>query len=184
MTFRPIGKILCVGLALVLAGLSAGCRVLTWGTVAVVGTVGMVGYGVYKGGEGVANGVGSVVGGGDDKTETKQGETVVLSKGELKAECPGSIASVWQAARVSVQLAKLQNITGTFDLFSGEVKAQTWEGTPVTLKLKNVDEYRTAISIRFGPKGDVNASESLYKMIREELSRQAIPATTSKNVTP
>ncbi len=170
-------------MVLAITGLSVGCRLIFWTTAAAVGTVGLVGYSVYKGGESVVTGVGDLAGG--DKSGANTQETVVLSKDELKAECPGGVSDVWRAGTVAFREAKLNNIGGTFDYFSGELTAQTWDDSPVTLKLKNTGENRTTIWIRFGAKGDLNASESLYKLMRKELNNSAAnaPSATPKDVT-
>lgn len=173
-----------IGTILVMAGLSVGCRLVFWTGAVAVGTVGLVGYTVYKGGESVATGVGNVVGG---SSKDKEAETVVYSGKVFKAEYDGSVEQVWMAATQAFRRANFQNLTGNYDLLSGQLTAQTWDKTPVALNLTSADKNRTTLGIMVGPDGDLNASQSIYHLIQEELKKTATahPAgDQKKNVAP
>jgi hypothetical protein len=174
------------GTLLVMAGLSVGCRLVFWTGAAAVGTVGLVGYSVYKGGESVVTGVGNLAGGGSED-KSKGAETVVYSGKVFKTECDGSVEVVWQAATRALRQANLQDVAGNYDALSGQLTAQTWENTPVTLTFKNEDQNRTTLRIWIGPNGDLKASESICKLVQAELkktSSAAGSAAAQKEVVP
>lgn len=161
--------------ALVTSGISVGCRLVALPVVVAVGTVGAVGYTVYRGGESVVTGVGNL-GGGEAEEKSKDAETVVFSGQVLKVDCEGSVEAVWQAATRAFQRANFQHLAGNYDLLSGELTAQTWDKVPVTLKLERADENRTTAWLWAGPEGDLKDTESIYNLIHEELGK---PATAS-----
>jgi len=152
-----------------LGGLLAGCSILGWSTAVVVGTTSVVGYSVYEGGASVVNGVGSIGRGGD----SKRSETVVITGKVLKVECFGSVEEVWLAAASTLKQANFDNLTGDYDLLSGQLNAQGLNQNSVTLRFKNEEESRTLVWIWTGPDGDLKSSQKIFKLLREELDKRA-----------
>ena len=167
------GKI-AVLVAAPLAGvLVAGCGLIGTTVAVAVGTVGVVGYSIYEGGESVVEGVSSLGGGGND---AKEGDTVVYSGKVLKAECHGTVEQVWLASATVLRQANFQGLTGDYDLLSGELGAQTWDQHPVSVKLKAGEDNVVNVSIWVGPDGDLKVSEKIFKLIRAELDKRAATA--------
>jgi hypothetical protein len=170
-----------------LLGLSsflAGCRLIGYTAIAVVGVVGLAGYAVYKTGETAVTGVGKVAkatGSGISKAAgatagafssgTKSVATVVYKNGEYKTECPMKIESVWVAANTAFQKAEFKNVAGDRDAISGQLTAQTWDATAITLQVKSLDTHVTEMKIRVGVKGDLQTAETIHKLIEAELSK-------------
>ena len=150
-----------------MVGLLAGCSILGWSTAVVVGTTSVVGYSVYEGGESVVNGVGSI--GGD----SKKGETLVITGKVLKVECPGTVEEVWLAAASVLKQANFENLTGDYDLVTGELNTQALNQRSVMLRFKSEEDNRTLVWIWSGPDGDLKASEKIFKLLRDELKKRA-----------
>ena len=166
--------------ALVMMGFSVGCSVVGSTTAAAVGTVSIVTYSVYEGGESVVTGVGNIGSGGDEE-KPKDTETVVFYGKVLKVECNGSVEEVWLTAVHVLRRANFQELVGNYDLLSGELEARTWDRKPISLKLKSVDQDHTLLWIWTGPAGNLKASEQIHKLIADELKkRSARTATGSK----
>jgi hypothetical protein len=131
----------------------------------------MAGYTVYAVGDAAVTGVGlAAQAGGNALAEgSKSAATVVFRDGEFEAEYPASVASVWSAADVAFRKADFEGISGDRDALSGELKAETRDGTDITLKLNSLEPERTEVRIRVGMKGDLQTSETLHKLIQAEL---------------
>jgi hypothetical protein len=156
----------------VLISLMAGCRLLTFTTVAVVSVVGLAGYAVYKTGEVAVTGVGKAAEatGNAFSSGSKPASTVVFRDGEFRTEYAAGIAPVWLASSAALRKADLQNVDGSRDGISGELRAQTWEGTEIKLKVQNLEPDRTEVRIRVGAKGSLKDSEVIHKLIQTELT--------------
>jgi len=153
--------------------LLGGCGVVKVAVVATVAVVGFAGYAVYKTGETVVTGVGKA--GGAVVTGVGAAASVVFINGDFKTQYPGRVQIVWTAARVAFEKAMFVKINGSFDALSGEVTAETREGTKITLKLKSSDQQTTEASIRVGVTGDMELSETIHNLILKELSAPSGP---------
>jgi len=155
-----------------LVSLMTGCRLLTVTTVAVVSVVGLAGYAVYKTGEAAVTGVGKAAKatGNAFSSGSNSASTVVFRDGEFRTEYAAGIAPVWLASSAALRKAELQNIAGTRDGISGELRAQTWEGMEIKLKVQNLEPDRTEVRIRVGDKGSLKDSEVIHKLIQAELT--------------
>lgn len=149
-----------------------GCGLIATTGVVVVSAVGVAGYAVYSVGEAVITGIGSAAGatGRAIGTGSKAAATVVFRDGEFKAECPQDSLTVCKASNTALLKGGFQSITGKCDALSGELKARTCENADIVVRLKNVSPEKTEIRIRVGVKGDLKASESIYRMIVSEMN--------------
>ncbi len=160
-----IGALICV--------LPCGCGIVKTAVVATVAIVGLAGYAVYKTGEAVVVGVGKA--GSAVATGVGAAVSVVFINGDFKTQYPGRLQTVWTAARVAFEKAMFIKIDGSFDALSGELTAETRDGTKITLKLKSSDPQTTQASIRVGVTGDMELSETIHNLILQELSAPSGP---------
>jgi len=162
----------CVAL-LSVTGLLAGCSVVAGTAAVAVGTAGMAGYTVYAVGDAAVTGVGLATraGGNALASGSKSALTVVFRDGEFETEYPASVPSVWSAAESAFRKAGFQEISGNRDALSGELEAETRDGTDISLELKSLEPERTEIRIRVGVRGDLQTSETVHKLIEAELGR-------------
>jgi len=151
------------GLLIALALGATGCGLLVGtavvGTAVVVGTVGAVGYTVYKGGEAVVGGV-SAVGSG--------AKSLVVSDGKLETEVDHSIEQLYTAAAAVMKEAEFQNIQGTKDDMSGVLHASTAFHEPVEIQFRLVKENRTSIAIKVGD-GNLEQAELIHDRMLAKL---------------
>jgi hypothetical protein len=150
-------------LLVVIAGV-CGCRLIAGtvvlATAVVVGTVGLAGYTVYKGGEAVVSGVGSV-GSSTKQAVASTNEAIVVSRGTLKAKCKHSVTELYPAAETALWSAGFTGVAGSHDALTGALNARTSLGKNVIVGLKLIDKDRTAVTILVGD-GDLRQSEYLY----------------------
>jgi len=153
--------------------LPCGCGIVKTAVVATVAVVGFAGYAVYKTGEAVVVGVGKA--GSVVATGAGAAVSVVFINGDFKTQYPDRVQTVWTAARGAFEKAMLVKIDGSFDALSGELTAETREGTKITLKLKSNTLQTTEASIRVGMTGDMEMSETIHTLILQELSAPSMP---------
>lgn len=153
--------------------LPCGCGIVKTAVVASVAIVGFAGYAVYKTGEAVVVGVGKA--GSAVATGVGAAVSVVFINGDFKTQYPGRLQIVWTAARVAFEKAMFVKIDGSFDALSGELTAETRDGTKITLKLTSSDPQTTKASIRVGVTGDMEMSETIHNLILQELSAPSGP---------
>ena len=179
-------EVMTVVLAVI--ALSVGCRLVVFTGAAVVGVVGLAGYTVYKGGEYAVTGVGNLASSSVDAVSnvSKGMGAVVYADGEFRSECAGTMEETWWVADEVFRNAKLQDLSGNFDIRSGELQAKTRDGLDVKLKLKLIDDRHTELRLRVGVKGDLSTSEILFNQIQKELAKRTGPeaATAPKGDTP
>ena len=137
-----------------------GCRAIVGtvaiGTAAVVGTVGLAGYTVYKGGEAAVSAVGAV------GTSTKKTvDSVVVSKGTLKTKSKYSVSELYPAAVTVLEQAGFQDARGRQDSLTGQLRAKTAFNEDVYVAFKLLEKNRTAVEILVGD-GNLKQSEYLY----------------------
>ena len=140
-----------------------GCGVLVVGTAAVVGTAGLAGYTVYKGGEAVVSTVGSVGSSAKESVQRMYG-TVVVSQGTLKAKCKYTIAELYPATKIAFNEAGFDDIAGRQDALAGTVLAKTVFNEDVAVKFELLSKELTAVEIRIGS-DNLEQSEYLYDQI-------------------
>jgi hypothetical protein len=159
------------GVLAAVSGLISGCRLVGAAGLVAVGVTGVAGYTVYKTGDLAVTGVRTVTSatGSALSSGVKSVATVVYRNGDFETQCPGSVAQVWDAASAAFKKANFQNLDGSCDALSGEVRAQTRDGVDVRMRLKNVGPQMTEVAIRVGVKGDLQASETIYKLVQGEL---------------
>jgi hypothetical protein len=142
---------------------AGGCRLLVntvaITTVAVVGTVGLAGYTVYKGGEAVVTTVGSA-----GEAVGNKRKSVVMSRGTLKAKAEHSVPDLYASSVQVLHIAGFNSVRGEKDALSGVLKANTATGEEVELNFSLLKAGLTAVEIRVG-KGDLKQSEFLYDQI-------------------
>jgi len=144
-----------------------GCRLLVGTVVVAVGAVGLIGYGVYKTGEGAVTGVGYVVSG------TTEGiSSLIFSDGEFKTTCDGTVNAVWLASASTMKANGFQVVSGGRDSLSGRLEATGWNNEKIAIKLDAKGKDKTEFRVRIGATGDLKKSETLYRMITTELARQ------------
>ena len=160
-----IGVLICV--------LPCGCGIVKTAVVATAAIVGLAGYAVYKTGEAVVVGVGKA--GSAVATGAGAAVSVVFINGDFKTQYPDRVQTVWTAARRAFDKAMFVKIDGSFDALSGELTAETRDGTKITLKLKSNDSQTTKASIRVGVTGDMEMSETIHNLILQELSAPSGP---------
>ncbi len=160
-----IGALICV--------LPCGCGIVKTAVVATVAIVGLAGYAVYKTGEAVVVGVGKA--GSAVATGAGAAVSIVFINGDFKTQYPDRVQTVWTAARVAFEKAMFVKIDGSFDALSGELTAETRDGTKITLKLTSSDPQTTKASIRVGVTGDMEMSETIHNLILQELSAPSGP---------
>jgi hypothetical protein len=172
---------LLVGIPLI-GGLLMSCSIVGWTTAVAVGTVGVVGYTVYEGGESVVDGVSSI--GGSDSSEDSKSETAVFNGKVLKTECHATtVEEAWLASATALRRAQFKNLAGDYDALSGELRTQTWDQNPITLQFKAGEQNQTYLWIWVGPDGDLKAEEKIYKLVQEELKKRAAAAQAAGNGT-
>ena len=134
-----------------------GCRAIAGtavlGTAVVVGTAGLAGYTVYKGGEAVASAAGAA------GRSTK--EAIVVSRGTLKAKCKYSVSELYPAAETVLKRAGFTDVHGKRDALAGILNAKTSFKEDVIIEMKLIDKKRTAVEILVGS-GNLRQSEYLY----------------------
>ena len=160
-----IGVLICV--------LPCGCGIVKTAVVATAAIVGLAGYAVYKTGEAVVVGVGKA--GSAVATGAGAAVSVVFINGDFKTQYPDRVQTVWTAARRAFEKAMFVKIDGSFDALSGELTAETRDGTKITLKLKSNASQKTDASIRVGVTGDMEMSETIHNLILQELSAPSGP---------
>lgn|SRR5262245_15658934 len=155
-----------------LAGSLAGCGLIAGTAAVAVGTVGVAGYTVYAVGDAAVTGVGrAAVAGGDAVVSgSKSAATVVFRDGEFETDYPAGVEEVWNAANTAFKKASFREIRGDRDALSGELKAETRDGTDIALELKSLEPGRTEMRIRVGVRGDMQTSETIHKLIQAELA--------------
>jgi hypothetical protein len=152
---------------LLAALLLSGCRILVntavIGTAVVVGTVGLVGYTVYKGGEAVVTTVGSV---GSSATGAVKGhqESVTVSRGTFTTACKYAITDLNPAAELVLKRAGFKGVIGAQDALAGSVLAKTAFGENVSVKFALLEKGRTSVAIRIDG-GNLKQSEYIYDQI-------------------
>jgi hypothetical protein len=107
--------------------------------------------------------------------------TVAYMRGDLEAEEPCPIDTVFDATREATEKLGLSVLEGKTekDALSATIVARDAEDKRVTIKLKARTEQSTKISIRIGTFGDRTKSLMIYNRIRENLK-----ATTEAQVSP
>jgi hypothetical protein len=155
----------------------AGCRVVAGTAVLAVATAGMAGYTVYAVGDAAVTGVGlaAKAGGNAVAAGSRSAATVVFRDGAFETEVPASLAEVWSAADTAFRKARFERIRGGRDALSGELEAETRDGTDISLHLKRLEPERTELRIRVGVKGDLQTSETVHELIEAELVRGVTP---------
>jgi hypothetical protein len=153
--------------------LPCGCGIVKTAVVATVAVVGFAGYAVYKTGEAVVVGVGKA--GSAVATGAGTAVSVVFINGDFKTQYPERLQTVWTAARVAFEKAMLVKIDGSFDALTGELTADTRDGTKITLKLKSNVAQATEASIRVGITGNMEMSETIHNLILQELKAPSGP---------
>jgi hypothetical protein len=150
---------LMIGFALAATGCGLLVSTAVVGTAVVVGTVGAVGYTVYKGGEAVVSGVAAVGSGA---------KSLVVSDGTLETEADHSIEQLYCAAQSVMKEADFRNIQGTKDGMSGVLSASTAFSEPVEVKFRLVKENRTSIAIKVGD-GNLEQAELIHDRMLAKL---------------
>jgi hypothetical protein len=163
-----------VALVLTTAVTLGSCRLIV-GTVAVgaavvVGTVGLVGYTVYKGGEWVVKGVASV-GSSTGKAVKDKHNQIVVSRGTLKAKIQHPIGVLYPAAEAVMKESGFLGVRGAWDSLIGRLTAKTSSGESVSVKLELLKENLTAIEILVGS-GNLKQSEFLYDRILSTAAKE------------
>jgi hypothetical protein len=97
----------------------------------------------------------------------------VFRDGEFEVEYPASVEVVWTSASTALRRGGFREIRGDRDALSGELKAETREGTDLSLELESVNPELTELRIRVGVRGDLQASETVYELIEAELAARA-----------
>ena len=146
----PLFVILLLTVGISGCGLLVGTVIV--GTAAVVGTVGAAGYTVYKGGEAVVSGVGSV---------GSSAKSLVVSDGTLKAECGYSVVELYDAAQSVLRSSDFTHIKGAKDSLYGEITARTAFSDGVSVKFKLLKESLTSVEIKIG-EGNLKQAEYIY----------------------
>jgi hypothetical protein len=168
--FRRLKMLVIAALVCILP---CGCGIVKTAIVATVAVVGFAGYAVYKTGEAVVVGVGKA--GSAVATGAGAAVSVVFINGDFKTRYPDRVQTVWTAARVAFEKAMLVKIDGSFDALSGELTAETRDGTKITLKLKSSASQATEACIRVGITGNMAMSETIHTLILQELAAPSMP---------
>lgn len=151
--------ILCVVLTLAVSGCRLAANTVALGTAVAVGVVGAVGYTVYKGGEAVVSGVGSV---------GSSAKSFVVSDGALKAESAHTIAELFPAARTVLVEAGFKGVVGKQDALDGVLRAKTAFGEDVLVTFTLLELHLTSVEIKVGD-GNLQQSEFLYDQMHAKI---------------
>jgi hypothetical protein len=149
-------RLMTVLVILGMNGCMAVVGTVALGTAAVVGTVGLAGYTVYKGGEAVVTTTGNVV--------SKSHKSVVMSRGTLKAECEYSVSALYDAGVLVLKSSGFKNLTGRKDILAGALRALTAFDEEVLVTFEAKAQGVTAVLVRIG-EGNLKQSELIYDYI-------------------
>ena len=144
-----------------------GCRAIVGtavvGTAVVVGTAGLAGYTVYKGGEAVVSTVGSV-GASTKNTVQKKHKSVVVSRGTFKTQCDYSVEKLYPVAKRVLIDAGFKELKGKHDAMAAVIRGKTAFGDDVVVAFKLLEKDLSAVQVRIG-EGHLKQSEYLYDLI-------------------
>ena len=103
--------------------------------------------------------------------------TVAYMRGDLEAEEPYPIDTVYAAAREAMEKLELSVLEGKTekDALSATIVARDAADKRVAVRLKAQSEQTTKVSVRIGTFGDQTKANMIYNRIRENL-RAAGPA--------
>lgn len=150
-------------------GLVVGTAVV--GTGVAVGTVGLAGYGVYKGGESVVSSVGSI--GASSNQSTKHHQSVVASKGVFKTKSNHSIPALYAAAESTLKSSGFYDVRGQIDGLQAKLLGVTPQGRRIAVQLSLIDAKLTAVQINIED-GTLKQSEYVYDQILSNLSTSQV----------
>jgi hypothetical protein len=157
-----------------LIGLS-GCQFIlgtaALGTAVVVGTAGVAGYTVYKGGEAVVSTAGAAGSSTMNAFQNKHNE-VMVSRGTLKTKCRHKVANLYSATMTVFREEGFTDIQGRQDGLQGTISARTVFNKAVSVDLYLLSKKRTAVEIRIGG-GNIKQSEYLYDQILRAVAADA-----------
>ncbi|MBN4074083.1 DUF3568 family protein [bacterium AH-315-E10] len=159
-----IKKINFVSMLLLVSVIVNGCRAVTGalvvGTVIVVGAAGVVGYTVYEGGKTVIVTVVNV-GSAMKKDITNTHQTIVISRGTLKADCNYTVQELYNASRIVFKKNGFKRITGKYDALTGILQARTASNYIVEIQFKTQAKNVTTVQVRTGS-GNLKHAELIY----------------------
>jgi len=108
-----------------------------------------------------------VVTGGCVAAKTAANNTVGWIRGALEIELDNPIDQVGRAATKAVNDLKFSSVVSKVDVVSGEITAETAQGTDIGILLNKVGDKTTKISIRVGAFGD----EAVSRLILDEIKK-------------
>ena len=100
-------------------------------------------------------------------TKTAAHDTVSWIRGALEVNLDYSVEEVGFAATTAVNNLKFNNVLSRVDVVSGEVNAETAQGTDIDILIDKISERITRVSIRVGAFGD----EAVSRLILDEIER-------------
>jgi len=99
--------------------------------------------------------------------KTAARDTVRVIRGALEVELDHTIEQVGRAATKAVTDLKFINVVSKVDVVSGEINAETAQGTNIGILLDKIGERTTRVSIRVGAFGD----ETVSRLILDEMKK-------------
>jgi hypothetical protein len=100
-------------------------------------------------------------------TKTAANQTVAWIRGALEINLDYPVEQVGRAATAAVTNLKFNSIVSRVDVVSGEVNAETAQGTDIDILIDKISDRITRVSIRVGAFGD----EAVSRLILDELER-------------
>lgn len=105
--------------------------------------------------------------GGCVAARTAANDTVAWIRGALEVMIDNPVDQVGRAATKAVNDLKFNSVVSRVDVVSGEITAETAQGTDIGILLNKVSDKTTKVSIRVGAFGD----EALSRLILEEIEK-------------
>lgn len=99
--------------------------------------------------------------------KTAASDTVAWIRGALEVVLDNNIEDVGRAATKAVNDLKFNTVVSKVDVVSGQITAETAQGTDIGILLNKVTDRTTKVSIRVGAFGD----EALSRLILDEIEK-------------
>ncbi|HUG11846.1 MAG TPA: DUF3568 family protein [Opitutaceae bacterium] len=100
-------------------------------------------------------------------TKTAARDTVSWIRGALEVNLDSSVEDAGRAATTAVKNLKFMNVVSRVDVVSGEINAETAQGTDIDILIDKISERITRVSIRVGAFGD----EAVSRLILDEMEK-------------
>lgn len=98
---------------------------------------------------------------------TAANDTVAWIRGALEVVLDNPIEQVGRATTRAVNDLKFSNVVSKVDVVTGEITAETAQGTDIGIRLNKVSDRATKVSISVGAFGD----EALSRLILDEIKK-------------